>query len=363
MIENVFFELLRIAIGNDGYLSHTPTTDEWRELYAMAKKQSLVGVCFVGLQWLQSQHQCPPEKLYLQWMGMAAKIQQRNEVMNHAVVEAYQKLKEAGFKSCVMKGQSLLRFYPESLRSLRQSGDIDVLVDKTDVEVLSYAWPIMGEVFDWSYKHVHLDLQLESYIDLHYRCAMSRNLLRNARIQAWCKELKRGGFEYHDSLGYATLRNEDNVVFLLLHLLWHFLFEGIGMRQVVDYYFVLHTVYDRSNVTERLEEFGLKKFASGLMWVLQYVFVLERQFMICEPNEKEGRFLLSEILKAGNFGHYDERNKVSRDDNEVCRVWKRLFHYTRLLKHYPTEFLWIPVSYFYIRVWRAITWKKVKSAR
>ena len=35
-------------------------------------------------------------------------------------------------------------------------------------------------------------------------------------------------------------------------------------------------------------------------------------WMICEPNEKEGRKLLEEIMKGGNFGQYDERGRNLR---------------------------------------------------
>lgn len=75
--DNLFFELIQVAIGTRICLSHTPSADEWDELYTMAKKQSLVGVCFAGVQRLQQQRQEPPEMLYLTWLGMAAKIQQK----------------------------------------------------------------------------------------------------------------------------------------------------------------------------------------------------------------------------------------------------------------------------------------------
>lgn len=64
-INKLFFELIRVTIGNQVCLSHTPSADEWCDLYAMAKKQSLVGVCFAGVQKLVTQQQAPPEMLYL----------------------------------------------------------------------------------------------------------------------------------------------------------------------------------------------------------------------------------------------------------------------------------------------------------
>ena len=111
-----FFELIQVAIGTRICLYHTPSADEWGELYAMAKKQSLVGVCFAGVQRLYNDnvnenpsnplnHLNPlnlPEMDYLRWMGMAAKIQQRNEVVDQQCKELWNVLHEAGLDAAVM---------------------------------------------------------------------------------------------------------------------------------------------------------------------------------------------------------------------------------------------------------------------
>ena len=54
MIETLFFELIQVALGSQICHSHSPNTREWGQLYEMAKKQSLVGVCFAGVQKLSS---------------------------------------------------------------------------------------------------------------------------------------------------------------------------------------------------------------------------------------------------------------------------------------------------------------------
>lgn len=96
--ERLFLELVKVAIGDAVCLSHTPIADEWGELYSFAKKQSLVGVCFAGVQRLVEQRQEPPEMLYLTWMGMAAKVQQKNEVVNRQCVELQTRLSADGFR-------------------------------------------------------------------------------------------------------------------------------------------------------------------------------------------------------------------------------------------------------------------------
>ncbi len=109
-LEDLFFELIQVAIGTRICLSHTPTADEWGELYAMAKKQSLVGVCFAGVQNLGANADDGysvigiPKMLYLTWMGMGAKIQQRNEVINIQCRELSDKLEADGLEHCIMKG-------------------------------------------------------------------------------------------------------------------------------------------------------------------------------------------------------------------------------------------------------------------
>ena len=53
--------------------------------------------------------------------------------------------------------------------------------------------------------------------------------------------------------------------------------------------------------------------------------------MLCELDEKEGRFLLSEIMAGGNFGQ-------TRTDGKVRNSLSR---WMMMVKHYPSEVLWM----------------------
>ena len=81
-------------------------------------------------------------------------------------------------------------------------------------------------------------------------------------------------------------------------------------------------------------------------------------WMICEPNEKEGKKLLEEIMKGGNFGQYDTRDAGMKRGGMVKHgIWK-LKRVMRLVRSYPEEALWEPV----FRVWH-LGWRTIQRIK
>ena len=343
-IYQLFYQLIRVAIGNQVCLSHTPSADEWGELYALAKKQSLVGVCFAGVQKLTINHSSLivnlSESLRLQWMGMAAKIQQRNEVLNRRCAELAESLKLKGYRASVLKGQSLAPYYGD-LAALRQSGDIDVWVQNKSIEELVKYVKGLGVNYKATAAHVECQLFDNTNVELHAEPAFMRNFFSNRKLVQWFNSSK--GSIVESELGFNVPTSEFNLVYMMVHMYHHVLLEGLGLRQLMDYYFVLRTVENSKECREGkecicseqpsipsilsvLDSFGMKKFASGIMWVVKTVLVShdnhnldDNLFFGIEPNEKVGRLLLDEIMAGGNFGHHDEKNKNLHGGTAVGR--------------------------------------------
>ena len=75
-------------------------------------------------------------------------------------------------------------------------------------------------------------------------------------------------------------------------------------------------------------------------------------WMIWEPNANEGKKLLEEIMKGGNFGQYDTRDAALKNGGMMKHgVWK-LKRVMRLVISYPEEALWEPVFRVYHLGWR-----------
>ena len=129
------------------------------------------------------------------------------------------------------------------------------------------------------------------------------------------------------------------------------------MRQLLDYYFVLKAAQgqNKEEVFADFKQFGMIRFARGVMWIMQYAFLLEDECLICDADEKEGKYILEQVMRGGNFGHHDKRLSNS-PDGKIGFVWRVIKHNLHLLSHYPADVLWAPVWI----VWHWV-WKKTKQ--
>lgn len=151
---------------------------------------------------------------------------------------------------------------------------------------------------------------------------------------------------------------EFNVIYQLSHLMHHFFDEGIGLRQMVDYYYVLNKFRDESlefrdsaksiELEETLKYLGLWKFAGAVMYVMREVFGLEEKYMIAPVDEKRGRTLMNEILKGGNFGKYSGLTQHSTGGKYFLKHWRNL----HFVKEYPSEALSEPIFRTWHFFWR-----------
>jgi hypothetical protein len=208
-------------------------------------------------------------------------------------------------------------------------------------------------VESWDYKHLHLDVFEDAEVEMHYHVEVLLNLWKNRKLQKWLKKHKEQLFDKHND--FVTPTTGFNVFYILLHIYRHFLYEGVGFRQIIDYYFVLKNLNDNDKINESYAykavcEFGMEKFARGLMWVMHEALGMSREWMLWEPDEREGRYILKQVMMGGNFGHHDERLKHS--GGKLGAVKAILTHNMHLLTHYPSDVIWAPVWIVWHKLWK-----------
>lgn len=362
---NLFFELLQIVTGNRKKFSSLPSEEQWRELFDLAEKQTLTGMAFYAIERLP-QEQRPPKALLMKWYMATERIKALNAEMNAKAVKVANRFLKDGFRSVILKGQGIATLYPDA--SYRTPGDIDIWIEGGRERIVAY---LRGIAPDCKVVYHHADFLPigGTEIEVHFTPSWMNCYFNNRRLQRYFREKATEAFcnkEYlavsdDGTLFYKRLPVPSlafNRVFILVHIYRHLFGEGIGLRQLMDYYFVLcqgFTEEDRKETLQVLGSLKMLRFAGAVMYVLQRVFGMDDRYLLLPPDEKEGRFLLNEIMMAGNFGHYDERIKRNKKDGELNIFLRRVTRNFRFLKCYPSEVLWSPLfkiwHYFMRQKW------------
>lgn len=377
--QRIFFDFLQFCIGSVADIPASVKDADWKVLYVIAKKQALLGVLFYGIRRLPKEL-APEQKQLMQWMVMAEQIRKQNIRLFQDSVKVCQNFENEGFANCILKGQGNALLYPDPY--MRTPGDIDIYLSGGRRKIMKYVDQVCPNQV-MRYHHVGFPV-MKTAIEVHFTPSYMFCPIHNRRMQKWFEEVMGEQCNHRVSLpdGYGEIHVPQvsfNVIYILSHLYRHIFTEGIGLRQLLDYYFVLvkwHT--NLTNLTDsnkslpqmtqintdldilrhELKYLGLWKFAQAVMYVLHEVFGLSEDWMIAPMDEREGRFLLDEIMRGGNFGQYDDRMGSKVGESKIHRYFRMNLRNLRFVKHYPTEALSEPL----FRTWFAV-WKKIHGIK
>ena len=179
------------------------------------------------------------------------------------------------------------------------------------------------------------------------------NPFMDRKLQAFFASQASEQFAHYDeTVGFAYPTIFFNLVHSMVHINRHVFEEGIGLRQLMDYYFILKhsSREERSEAYNVLCSVGLRKFVGAVMYVMQQVFLLEENLLLCVPNKTLGSRLLDSIMAGGNFG---KALGLKHGRNKLEKGFLQLKHNLKLMLPYANEAMWIP----FFQVWH-YGWRK-----
>ena len=415
----IFLDFLRFCIGSAKEIPDSLKEVDWKEQYAIAKKQCLVGVLFDGIKRLPAEHVGMKKELLLQWMAESQMLEKTNVRLNDAAIQVSEWFRKKGFRTCVLKGQGNALRYPNPYS--RTPGDIDIWVEGGDKRVISFVRSISPHE-KACYHHIEFPSYKGVEVEVHYRPSFLLCFWHNRKLQKYYERVKEEQFLHRVMLGakgeIAIPTAEFNLIFQLTHIFSHLMNEGIGLRQLLDYFFVLKNtdfigntngvsgntnggasfantnctdntnkiggnadgdgfllntdftdntdriggnvdgdgflvntdLTDRRLLQDELRRLGLWKFAGAVMYIMQEVFGMPAYRLIVPPHEKYGKFVLNEVLEAGNFGKHDARNRFGR--SQFGHNLQRVYRDIRLVRYFPAEALSEPIFRTWHFFWR-----------
>lgn len=363
---DLFFELLQISFGRKSKLSRIPSYKEWNFIFELSQQQAVAGVMLQGLERL-SDAQKPPIDILLQWIGTSQLIENQNKLLDKAIVALCKDLDSIGVRFLVMKGQTLAQLYP--VKGIRQSGDIDFLVHREDIEKAllwlhsSAATDIKEEA---SEKHISFIINGIEH-EMH-RVLTIFNVRRHRRYfekvvmpDVW----KNVTMVSIDGFKVPTLSATYNALYVFVHLCLHLLNEGVGIRQFCNWMRVLEVNKDEIDkilLKQHLDMLGLYRAYTGLGALLTDYLGMSKEdfpFEIGEDEHKRAPELVNNVLELGNFGHnlqYSQPTGIIHGIQHLGRIIKQSWE----LGWYAPSESWgkIPSLFGW---WRKKIWRVIKK--
>ena len=247
----IFFDFLRFSIGLKSEIPSSLNEADWKALYRIAQKQCLVGILFDGIKKLPAEYVGMKKELLLQWMAESQMLEKANVRLNDAAIQVSEWFRKKGFRTCILKGQGNALMYPNPYS--RTPGDIDIWVEGEDKRVISFVRSISPHE-KACYHHIEFPSYKGVEVEVHYRPSFLLCFWHDRKLQKYYERVKEEQFSHRVMLGeqgeIAIPTVEFNLIFQLTHIFAHLMNEGIGLRQLVDYYYVLcdfYKVYQKSS--------------------------------------------------------------------------------------------------------------------
>ena len=349
-------ELLGAGAGTKERFCAKPADAQWRWLHAEAVRQSVVGLAFAGLEHVQAASQGaddpgnttdiiakPPTDLLMRWAMEEQRLRALNAKFDAEARRLTELFESLGLYSVILKGQGNAMLYPEA--APRTPGDIDIFVEGGKCEVLKVLRRegLLDEHDTPSYHHAHMKMGKSGIIiEVHYRPSSGLSTpWRNCRFQRILnEEIKKSQMT---DKGFRVPTATFNLLMQLAHIQRHFINSGIGMRQIIDFCYVLENAHndDVERCRRLLSGFGMKRVAQAVMWIASEKLGFTFSSHFANPSQRWGEMLLAHIVNDGNFGQFAE----SEGYTFVHRIAVEQLRKLRLMPMCPSEVVWGELRY------------------
>lgn len=355
-----YYDFLKYSLSETSVEPDTVARIDWNKLLDFGRKHSIVGVLFHGMNRLSAVGENRPDNYAAaSWLVNSEIIVKTNKQVNRdAAILTDFFHRKANVKACVLKGQGNALMYPDPY--MRTPGDIDLWTEMDTVPLLKFIKSLNLEP-NIEYHHVDFSFYTKTVAEIHYFPSFMGNLFYEWRLRKYFNQVKKEQFinkvELPDNAGSIFVPTDSfNRIFQMSHIMHHFFFEGIGLRQIIDYYYLLKRGFSQEEQQEEqrlLRRFNMFRFSAGIMWILYAVLGLQEEYLLLPPDEDLGKMILSEIEHSGNFGHHDERYsfKGSSVFKQYLIETYRNLHFAM---EFPSETIWgRPVSRWWHMIYKA----------
>lgn len=338
--DNLFIRFIQIAIGRSCSFDEPPSDETWMQIGDTAVKQSLQGFLVDAIDNIPKE-QAPSKRIACKCLCLQNNTVARNEKVLGRAEELTSLFDRQGWRTCILKGPGIAACYPNP--GSRASGDIDIWVDAPKDEVIRFL-DARFQLKAVQFHHCDVKIFDDVETEVHFFPSWSYVPTVHRRYMKWFASQADVQFDNRTRDGFSVPTAGFNLVYLMMHIYRHILIEGVGLRQVMDYYYLLlkSTASERGEAAATIESLSMGRFCAAVMYVLRTVFGLEDEYLVCAPDPQLGKFLYDEIMIGGNFGRFDTRNRASGRESLFARGVRLTRRSLRFLRYFPAEVICAP---------------------
>ena len=343
-VNKLLFNILRSAIWNVR-IEDSFQGDDFLKIISLSEQQTVLGLVFDILE-KQSVNGLKDKMVIFETIAKVENIKQQNKLVNSELKEFTLRCNQEGIDYIIVKGQTMGCLYPKPI--LRQPGDIDFLLcksyseSKSSIEnILSVSLP--EKMLEYEVGIEKNNIRYELHINLRgWAKKKHQKIWNNLMVKEWEKK----HYVEVDGLEVRTLSPTLNAAYVFIHLFFHFIREGVSLRQICDWVMVLHHYKDQinreelRNILQSLDVYDAYR-AFGAIIVDELDLPLEEfPFAINEEDRKWKGVILKDIFDGGNFGNlYHQAKQTWLYKYETMRIAiKNSFRYYHLC---PSEVGWM----------------------
>ncbi len=232
MPQNAFLKLLKSALnGDNANLNLNITKEEWSAVFNLAENHRLLPVIYNSIK-----ANYPFEEANLLPLKKRTKALVLEQILrSNAFLEVYKGLQAKGLSPVIVKGIVCRSLYADS--DSRYSTDEDMFVSEKDFCKYTEAFESLSFT-QKPQKEDDYQITFCNEIGLHIELHKALFPLNSDYFKCWNKIFEDSLLNTCEltveKIKIKTLNNTDNLLYLMLHALKHFLHSGVGIRQVCD---------------------------------------------------------------------------------------------------------------------------------
>lgn len=329
----LFLELLSSVILNRPVresLFEKVSKETWTSLIRYAGIQRVNALIADGVAKLPATF-APPRPLSVLLLLQAEKTEEANRKLNSVLTEIVREHEVADMPFVLLKGQGNALYYPNPLH--RAPGDLDLFFyrpgdyEQAKKRVIEKEYPLEEEsIKHQGYNRGAVHIENHKTVEVVHLKKIDKKLQQKVR-----NITEQENFEIIriDETPVRVLPAEFNALYLFMHLFHHFVYFGVGIRQICDWIFFLsarHAEIDKKGFKETAQEFNLLRpmrvFAHAAVKYLE----IPPEIFSFELGEYTpySDLVMNDILDGGHFGFY--RSGKKRPEGKWSGRWFSFKH-------------------------------------